>query len=98
MPFSSTTNYSFSESGIATYAPRQSGVYGIFNSAEWIYIGEAKDIEGRLYEHLRGQSDQSIRILRRKPTGYVFERCDTATRITRETALIRELDPVCNKA
>ncbi|MGO9840462.1 MAG: GIY-YIG nuclease family protein [Candidatus Acidiferrales bacterium] len=97
MPFSSNTGFSFSERGIATYAPRESGVYGIYDSSEWIYIGEARDIEARLYEHLRGQSDQSARILRRRPTHFIFERCDYLTRITREAALIRELDPVCNK-
>src|SRR6266566_685949 len=96
MPFSSATGFSFSESGIATYAPRESGVYGIFNGTEWVYIGEARDMEARLYEHLRGQSDQSARILRRNPTHFIFEKCDAATRVTREAALIRELNPVCN--
>jgi excinuclease UvrABC nuclease subunit len=97
MPFSSSTGYSFTERGIASYAPRESGVYGIYNNSEWIYIGEAKDIEARLYEHIRGQSDQSARILRRNPTGYLFERCDALTRTSREAQLIRELDPVCNR-
>ncbi len=80
-----------------SYAPRESGVYGIYDNSEWIYIGEAKDMEARLYEHLRGQSDQSARILRRKPTHFIFERCDAATRVSREAQLIRELDPFCNR-
>jgi len=96
MPFTSSSGYDFTEKGIATYAPRESGVYGIFNSGEWIYIGEAKDMEARLYEHLRKQSDQSARIWRRNPTSYVFERCDAMTRTAREAQLIRELSPVCN--
>jgi excinuclease UvrABC nuclease subunit len=97
MPFSGTTGFSFTESGIASYAPRESGVYGIYNSGEWIYIGEAKDIEARLYEHVRLQSEQGLRISRRNPTHFIFERCDARTRVTREAALIRELDPVCNR-
>jgi len=97
MPFSSTTGFAFSEFGIASYAPRESGVYGIYNSKEWIYIGEAKDIEARLYEHIRLQSDQGIRISRRNPTHFIFERCDYLTRISREAELIRQLDPTCNR-
>jgi excinuclease UvrABC nuclease subunit len=96
MPFANSTSYNFSELGIATYAPRESGVYGIFNSGEWIYIGEAKDMEARLYEHLRKQSDQAARIWRRNPTSFTFERCDAATRTAREAALIRELKPTAN--
>lgn len=95
MPFANTnTAYNFSEQGIARYAPRESGVYGIYNSTNWIYIGESQDMEARLYEHLRGQSDQSGRILRRNPTGYAFERCGARTRTDWEAALIRELGPV----
>ena len=90
------TGYGFSEQGIANAAPRQSGVYVIYNKTEWIYIGESQDIEARLYEHLRGESDQSARILRRNPTGFGYELCDARTRVARETALIRELGPTCN--
>lgn len=97
MPFTATRGYSFSENGIATYAPRSSGVYGIYNKTIWIYVGEAKDMEARLYAHLRGESDQSARISRQSPAHYVFEQCDERNRKTRETALIRELDPVCNR-
>jgi len=96
MPFTSSTGYDFTEKGIATYAPRESGVYGIYNSGEWIYNGEAKDMEARLYEHVRKQSDQSARIWRRNPSSYVFEKCDAQTRTAREAALIRELKPTCN--
>jgi len=99
MPFEKTNSaFTFTEKGIATYAPRQSGVYGIYNGTEWIYVGEAKDMEERLYAHLRGNSDQSVRILRHKPTHYAYEQCDATARVARERTLIREFDPVCNKA
>lgn len=90
------TGYSFSEQGIAASAPRASGVYAIYNNTEWIYVGEAKDIEARLYQHLRGESDQSARIWRRNPTGFGYELCDMSTRTAREAHLIAELDPTCN--
>jgi excinuclease UvrABC nuclease subunit len=96
MPFGNAGTYPFSETGIATYAPRGSGVYGIYNSQKWIYVGEAKDMEARLYAHLRGESDQSACILKNSPTLYQFESCDATTRMKRETALIQEFDPVCN--
>jgi excinuclease UvrABC nuclease subunit len=97
MPFQNTNAaFTFTENGIATYAPRESGVYGIYNATHWIYVGESKDMEGRLYEHLRAESDQSARILKHNPTGYAFERCAAATRLGRETALIVELNPLEN--
>jgi excinuclease UvrABC nuclease subunit len=97
MPFENTnTAFTFSESGIAGYAPRESGVYGIYNASKWIYVGESKDMEERLFDHLRGVSEQSARILLHKPTGYAYERCDAKTRMTRETQLMAELRPVAN--
>jgi len=97
MPFSSSTGYSFTENGILAYAPRRSGVYGIYKNGQWIYIGESQDIEGRLFEHLRAQSDQSACILGHSPTHFVCETCDAMTRVVREQALIREFSPICNR-
>jgi predicted GIY-YIG superfamily endonuclease len=97
MPFEKNNSaFTFTEQGIAKYAPRNSGVYGIRNAYQWIYIGESKDMEGRLYEHLRGESDQSARILKHNPTLYSFEECDAKTRTARETELIAELNPLEN--
>jgi predicted GIY-YIG superfamily endonuclease len=94
VPFTSQ-GYSFTEQGITTYAPRSSGVYGIYNSQEWIYIGEAEDVEARLFQHLRGQSDQSACIKGRNPTTFAFEFCDASTRLNEEQVLIAELRPYC---
>ena len=85
------------ENGVATYAPRASGVYGIYNNNQWIYVGEAQDMEARLYAHLRGESDQSPCILHRNPSFFILERCDEATRKVRERTLILELRPACNQ-
>jgi predicted GIY-YIG superfamily endonuclease len=97
MGFNSTTRNGFTEAGILASAPRASGVYGIFNGNEWIYIGEAADMEARLFDHLRGNSDQSSRISRRSPTGFLCEPCPVHLRLAREQALIRELNPTCNR-
>jgi excinuclease UvrABC nuclease subunit len=99
MPFNQTTGFSFTESGILAYAPRTSGVYGIYNSRRWIYVGEAQDIEARLLSHVRRESDQSKCIFSYGPTHFVFEQVQgELSRKARERALIAELRPACNMA
>ena len=94
VPFSDNRAYQFSETGIAGNAPIRSGVYGIFNSIAWIYVGEAGDMQKRLYEHYRKQSEQSSRIWARNPTGFMFEEvAGEQARKAREAVLIRELKP-----
>lgn len=97
MSINEGTGYTFSESGIATSAPNKSGVYVIYNRTTWIYIGEAKDIQARLYEHFRGESDQSECIWDKEPKGFDFELCDALTRTTQETYWIKRLSPSCNR-
>lgn len=96
MPFNAAAGYSFSEAGIATYAPRESGVYGIYNNNQWIFVGESEDIEKHLYAHLRRASEQSYCILSRGPTHFVFDLGDEMWRKIREEGLIEELMPACN--
>ena len=97
MPIDNTIKNAFSEAGITASAPRASGVYAIFNASEWIYVGESADMETRLFEHLRGTSDQSVCIWKRNPTGFICESSPAQSRVARETALRGELQPTCNK-
>lgn len=98
MPFNQTTGFSFTESGILAYAPKASGVYGIYNSGRWIYVGEAQDIETRLLSHVRRESDQSACIFGNSPTHFVFEQvAGELARKVREQGLIVELSPACNR-
>jgi len=76
------------------YAPMASGVYGITNSSEWIYIGETDDIQGALLTHLR-ESDSPQ--MKRRPTGFVFEISDAARRSSRQDSLVSEYQPCCNE-
>lgn len=94
MPFEKLFPRSFSPPSIMEHAPARSGVYGISNAAEWIYIGEADNIQEALFRHLR-ESDATIS--KRQPTGFVFEVCDPASRPTRQYRLIVEYSPVCNR-
>ena len=97
MGFNTNLKNNFTEAGVLASAPRASGVYGIFNANEWIYIGEAGDMEARLFDHLRGNSDQSARIKGRRPTGFLCEASPSHLRVARERSLILELNPTCNR-
>lgn len=94
MPFDQFFPQSFTPRSVRENAPTASGVYGISNAFEWIYIGETDNIQDALLGHLR-QLDTSI--LGRQPTGFVFEVCDRATRPARQDRLVLEYQPTCNR-
>jgi hypothetical protein len=86
--------HSLSPTGVRTYAPFASGVYGISNASEWIYIGQTDNIRGALQHHLQ---DVDTSIMKRRPTGFVFEICDESHRQARQGRLVTEYAPACNK-
>ena len=93
MPFDQPTPRSLTPVSIRANAPIASGIYGISNAREWIYIGETDNIQGILLSHLR-ESDTSL--MKRRPTGFVFEVCDRANRPVRQDRLVVEYEPTCN--
>ncbi len=80
---------------IRAHAPAASGVYGLTNRREWIYIGEADNIRERLLEHLGEKSGTEIQS--QEPTGFAFELCDRPARVGRQDRLIQQYEPVCNR-
>ena len=94
MPFEELIPRSFNTSSVREYAPVASGVYGISNGTEWIYIGETDDIQATLFGHLQ-ESDTPL--ARRRPTGFVFEVCERAARPSRQDRLVLEYEPTCNR-
>jgi hypothetical protein len=94
MPFDPIMPRTLSLTGVNAYAPPVSGVYGISNAREWIYIGETDNIQIALLDHLQ-KVDTSI--MKRHPTGFVFEVCDQAKRAARQDRLVFEYEPVCNR-
>ena len=94
MPFSQVIPRRLLPVAVKTYAPSASGIYGISNAEEWIYIGETDNIQGALLDHL-GQSDTPM--MQRQPTGFVFELCDRASRWARLDRLVSEYTPCCNQ-
>jgi hypothetical protein len=94
MPFDQLIPRPFTLAGVETYAPARSGVYGISNSREWIYIGETDNIHGTLLDHLRGVETALMRL---EPTGFVFEVCDRLRRPARQDRLVLEYEPTFNR-
>ena len=94
MPFNQFTPRKFTPDAIHMYAPMTSGVYGISNAREWIYIGETDNIQGALLTHLQRLETA---LMKRGPTGFVFEICDQARRSSRQDRLVVEYGPACNR-
>lgn len=94
MPFDRPTPRPFTHAAVRTYAPGSPGVYGISNAREWIYIGECDNIQSALLAHLQ---DTQALLMRRFPTGFVFEMCEGANRVARQDRLIREYEPMFNR-
>jgi hypothetical protein len=94
MPFDHPTPRPLQSIAINNFAPTQSGVYGLSNAREWIYIGETDNIRGALIDHLR---DTDTPAMKMRPTGFVFEICDQARRPARQDRLVHEYGPACNR-
>jgi excinuclease UvrABC nuclease subunit len=81
--------------GVRAYAPVASGVYGISNASEWIYIGESDNIQVALQHYLQ---DVDTSIVEPQPTGFVFEVCHPSKRVARQDRLVCEYEPIGNRA
>lgn len=94
MPFDQLTPRPFSNMGVQMYAPTTSGIYGLSNAHEWIYIGAADNIRGALLNHL---TETNAAVMTHKPTGFVYEVCDHTRQTGRHDRLILEYGPACNR-
>jgi hypothetical protein len=93
MPFSPFLPRSLTAVSVSSSAPPASGIYGISNAREWIYIGQTDNIRATLLGHLREHSA----LMKEQPTGYVFELCDPAARSARQDRLVFEYEPRYNR-
>jgi hypothetical protein len=99
MPFDKLVPRPFTLNGISMYAPTVSGVFGISNAREWLYIGEGDNIQAALLNHL---GDLYATFTTREPHGFVFEACVfEACEVTRRPArldrLVLEYEPSCQR-
>jgi hypothetical protein len=91
MPFPKQDLLPFTKEGIERLNPNQNGVYGIFRSDAWIYVGRG-DLRTRL---LAAFSGENPRITRERPTSFVT--LVTTNDIEMEKVLILELNPIANQ-
>jgi hypothetical protein len=71
-----------------------SGIYGLSNAREWVFVGVAEDIRAALLGHLR---EGNTTLKSRAPTGFTFEICHPSQMSARVSRLVSELAPVCNR-
>lgn len=94
MPFENSLAHAFTAGSIRAHAPTASGVYGISNAREWLYVGASDNVQGALLAHLQ---DTESPLARCRPAGFVFEVCWPGQQLERCDRLTREYSPVCNQ-
>lgn len=94
MPFEQRVPRPFTSSGVRMHAPCLAGIYGVSNAREWIYIGIANNIRDALLDHL-GEPHTSL--MKREPSGFVFEVCEGMHCAARQDRLVLEYEPTCNR-
>ena len=73
-------------------APKASGVYSIFTSRKWVYVGESDDIQQSLFNHL----NQPASCLQRfSPLSFSFELKAPAERRAALVALVAARKSAC---
>jgi hypothetical protein len=94
MPFENHGNRSFTWISVDKNAPAASGIYGLSNSRQWIYVGVTANIQAELQKHL--QSPNAF-LRAHAPSGFTFELCPAERRVERQNQLVFELEPIGNR-
>jgi hypothetical protein len=94
MPFGNHGNRAFTAISVEKNAPSASGVYGLSNAREWIYVGQCDNIKAQLLAHLH---ETNTFLAEQSPTGFTYELCAHGDRTARQNRLVLELKPVCNR-
>lgn len=94
MPFENHGNRSFTIVSVGKNAPSASGVYGLADSHQWIYVGETADIQAELLKHL--QNPHAF-LREHPPSGFTYELSSAGQRIERQNQLVMELEPIGNR-
>ena len=96
MPFAGCFARVFNVASVQRDAPACSGVYGLSDAREWIYVSETGNIRDRLLEILQ-DANASAFLGGRTPTGFSFEICYPRDRIARRDRLVHEFNPVIHR-
>ncbi len=92
MPWQGSARFPYEFESILQHAPMQPGVYAIFAEGQWLYVGEADNLCGRLLHH---PSESNARLARYRPTHFAFEVVTPQARTRRHRELRQEFQPVC---
>ena len=89
MPIETARRYPFQYGVILANAPRDSGVYALFDGGDLLYVGEAASIYTRLLDHF----DQRNFAEFETPTTFAFEVCPMEARKALLMELVFKLRP-----
>jgi hypothetical protein len=93
--YGGSETYAFGYQAVRQKAPNASGIYTIYTSQRWLYVGESDDIRQSLFGHL---NELGACMERRGPLSFSFEVVPVAERVTRQQLLVAGLVPACNPA
>jgi len=93
MAYKPNETFAFTYQGVQEKAPKASGIYTIYTAKRWVYVGESEDIQQSLFQHL---NEPSACIGEFVPLSFSFETAPAAERVSRQQALVAELEPACN--
>jgi hypothetical protein len=85
--------FAFGYRAVDDKAPNASGVYTIFTSRRWLYVGESDDMKQSLFGHLNAPSSC---LAKRGSLSFSFEVIAAEHRVDRQRALIAALAPACH--
>jgi predicted GIY-YIG superfamily endonuclease len=74
--------------------PAASGVYGLSNARQWIYVGETANIHAELCQHLQ---HPNTFLKGHSPSGFTYELSSEEHRAERWKQLVIELEPIGNR-
>ena len=94
MEWSSSERFTLNRTSVLRNAPEESGVYGLCNADQWVYIGHSSSVRKALLEYLRGQMPY---VLQWQPKHFMFEVLPYKQRISRQKVLVAHYQPTCNR-
>jgi predicted GIY-YIG superfamily endonuclease len=74
--------------------PAASGVYGLADASQWIYVGETANIHAELFQHLQ---HPNAFLKGHSPSGFTYELSSQEYRAGRRDQLVFELQPIGNQ-
>jgi hypothetical protein len=93
MPFENHGNRSFTMISIDKNAPAASGVFGLSDARQWLYVGETANIQAELLKLLQFPN---VFLREHAPSGFTFELSPMEHRLERRNRLVVELEPIGN--